>query len=697
MQKLIALLSLRASSSIVSRLMIPLLLACWLLVGLLLQHSYQSSVSNYSHAAYKRSEQHTLALLELQKSLVTAKLQEMQRVLEALSNLIDNPDLSNQHLLQAMQSRKLPSPEILALMLLNEEGQLKAFSRPNENPDLSDRNYFTWHRDHPHSGQMFLSKPLVSRNQQGVPFVALSQALSNSQGEFQGVLAMAIDLKALAQDLRGLVSEGGHATVLAHQEGEIYFRMPWIEGTSTQGTSPIIAQHQGRLETSHLTRLTSPFDGKSRLVAYGKVANWPLVAFISENLEETEASIQAYQEEQRWRWGLAFTLASLLFLGLALLIHQRQKTLLQLSEKEERYRLAKDAANLGVWDLEVKTGRLTWDTQTWQQLGYQEPAFPMGYQAWLDAIHPDDLPEVIAITSEKIASREPFTLEYRGKTAQGGWQWIQGRGQAVAWDEQGEPLRVLGTSQVIQAQKDTEQKLEEQATALKVSNEELEQFAYVASHDLRQPLRMISSYVELLKRRLKGQLDEDTQVFMNYIAEGSARMDSMLVSLLEYSRVGRYGEPITNLDSRKLVEEALTYLQPQIKEAQGEIQITGSWPADLQASRNEIVRLFQNLINNALKYQPEGQLPEVTLTAEDSGEHWLFKIQDNGIGVDPEQQNRLFKVFQRLHTRQEYEGTGIGLAICRKIVERHKGEIWLHSEGKGQGSCFCFTLAKNPL
>lgn len=689
-----AVLAERVLTGAFSRLLLPLLLTCWLLVGLLLLHSYQSSVSNYGQSAYKRSEQHTLALLELQKSLVTAKLQEMQRILATISNLLDKTELSNQQLLQALQALKQPNPKVLALILLDKEGQLQAFSLQDESPDLADRDYFTWHRNNPDSGQLFLSKPLESRSEQKVSFVALSKARTSSDGDFQGILAMAIDLKALAYDLRGLVSEGGHATVLAHQEGEIYFRMPWVEDSPAGGISPVIAQHQGSLKSSHLTRITSPFDGKPRQLAYGRVGNWPLVAFISENLEDTEISVQAYQKEQAVRWGLAFLLASFLFAGLAQLILQRQKTLLQLSENEERYRLAKDAANLGIWDLRLTTGQLTWDSQTWQQLGYSKPAFNLNHQAWVDTIHPEDQPEVLAITSAKIQSNEPFEIEYRARTAQGSWQWIQGRGQTVAWDEQGSPLRVLGTSQVIQAQKDAEQKLQEQTAALKVSNEELEQFAYVASHDLRQPLRMISSYVELLKRRLKGQLDDETQVFMNFIAEGSARMDNMLVSLLEYSRVGRYGEPLANLDAKSLAREALTYLQPQIRETQAEIEMTGNWPDKLIASRNEIVRLFQNLINNALKYQPEGQQPKVTLSAQAAGDHWLFKVEDNGIGIEPEQQNRLFKVFQRLHTRQEYEGTGIGLAICRKIVDRHEGEIWVHSAGKGQGSCFCFTLAR---
>lgn len=677
-----------------ARLLLPLLISCWLVVTLLIWHSYSSSVHQYKQTALTRSEEHTLALLELQKSLVTAKLREVENILYALERSIEMQGLNAQQLLQAMQAHKQPRPEILALMKLDAKGELKVFSRANEQPQLADRDYFTWHQAHPDSGQLFLSKPLHSRSEAKRPFVALSQALTDEQGQFAGVLAIAIDLQVLAEELRGLVSEDAHATVLAHQDGEIYFRMPWIDGQAVGSMSPVIAEHPGSIQDRHLTRIISPFDDNSRLIAYGQLNDWPLVAFISENLESTLSRIQAYQVEQRWRWALAFLLSSLLFVGLGLLIRQRQKTLNELGQKEERYRLAKDAAEIGIWDLDVKNDQLTWDQQTWQHLGYQQPAFPLNYRAWLDTIHSEDQPQVLAEIAQKLEARQAFLVEYRARTANGDWIWQQGRGQAVEWDQKGNPLRILGTSQNIQQRKDVEEKLQEQAAALQASNQELEQFAYVASHDLRQPLRMITSFTQLLQRRLEGQLNEETRGFMQHIAEGATRMDSMLVSLLEYSRVGRYGEPLASLNSRQLAEEALTYLQPQIEASQASVEFSGHWPEAIQASRNEIVRLFQNLIHNALKYQPQGQRPSVQLTAEDAGDSWKFTITDNGIGIDPEQHSRLFHIFQRLHTRNEYEGTGIGLAISRKIVERHLGEIAVSSQGKGQGSCFYFTLAK---
>ncbi|WP_051340953.1 PhnD/SsuA/transferrin family substrate-binding protein [Azospirillum halopraeferens] len=223
------------------------------------------------------------------------------------------------------------------------------------------------------------------------------------------------------------------------------------------------------------------------------------------------------------------------------------------------------------------------------------------------------------------------------------------------------------------------------------SNADLEQFAYVVSHDLRQPLRMVSSYTQLLARSLGDSGDTSVREFMGFIRDGARRMDQMLVSLLEYSRVGRGGEPMEDLDSRALADEAIRFLSPAIAEAGARVTIEGDWPT-VRASRNEAVRLFQNLIGNAVKYRAPGFPPVVDLSVRPVAGAWEFTVRDNGIGIDPAQFGRLFKVFQRLHVRDAYEGTGIGLAICRRIVERHGGTITVESEGAGRGSAFRFTL-----
>ncbi len=238
-----------------------------------------------------------------------------------------------------------------------------------------------------------------------------------------------------------------------------------------------------------------------------------------------------------------------------------------------------------------------------------------------------------------------------------------------------------------------QQQLAAYRESLERSNRELEQFAYAASHDLRQPLRMVTSYAQLLERHLAGQLDDDGRTMLHFMRDGAQRMDGMLLSLLDYSRVGRKGQPLQPMALRDALDEALHFLAPEIREAEARIEVTGAWPR-VVASPDEMTRLFQNLLSNAIKYRAHGQAPEITVAVEALPEAagWQVSIRDNGIGIAADQQGRLFQVFQRLHTREQYAGTGVGLAICRKIVEHHGGEIRLESPGEGQGSTVVFTL-----
>ncbi|SFX69449.1 sensor histidine kinase [Marinospirillum alkaliphilum] len=675
-----------------NRLLMPLLLGCWLLVSALLWVGWNQSVRSFETTSLQQMESHTHSLAEIQKTLVQLKLQEIERILVALETLAASTQMDRKQLEQAMRARKQPSPEILAFILLNHQGELQAFSLPELNPELSDRDYFVWHKDNPDSGRSYISPPLYSRSNDAVLFVAISRALHNQDGEFIGVLAAAIDLEQLASELGKLTEDGSHATVLSDLNGRIFFRMPWLpESTGLQ--SGVLASHVGELGSMHATRITSPFDGQSRQLSYGRIPDWPVVVYVSEDLSATELQIRTHRQIETQRALLALAFFSLLMGSLLLLLRRYQTNQVHLQQSEERFRLAQDAAQLGVWDLDLQSGELKWDNQIWKQLGYDKPAFPLSMQAWLDTIHPEDLPQVQQLLEASLRSRKPFLLEFRCQTASGQWQWQQGRGQVVSWDLQGHPLRLTGTSLNIHEYREAQQQLAERTEALQRSNADLEQFAYVVSHDLRQPLRMIRSYVELLEKRLQNQLDGDSRLFMHYITDGAARMDQMLVSLLEYSRIGRMGEPKALTPSRQLLDEALTFLQPEIQETQAEIICPEAWP-DIYISRNEGIRLFQNLMGNAIKYRQPEQQPKIQIEITEQTNHWLFCIRDNGIGIAPDQQDRLFKVFQRLHARSEYEGTGIGLAICRRIVERHGGRIWVESAGANQGSAFCFTLAR---
>lgn len=219
------------------------------------------------------------------------------------------------------------------------------------------------------------------------------------------------------------------------------------------------------------------------------------------------------------------------------------------------------------------------------------------------------------------------------------------------------------------------------------SNAELEQFAYAVSHDLRQPLRMVNSYLQLLTRELEGQLSEQAQEYIHFATDGAVRMDQMILSLLTYSRVGRKGELKVPIDSSVAFEEAMSYLRPDIEAKNARIAICGTFPV-LIASRDELVRLFQNLLTNALKYQREEHQPEIQVSVSRQKREVIFAVSDNGIGIDPSQKHRLFQVFSRLQSRSRYEGTGLGLAICRKIAEHHGGRIWVESAGEGTGCTF---------
>ncbi|CAK0778117.1 histidine kinase [Gammaproteobacteria bacterium] len=243
-----------------------------------------------------------------------------------------------------------------------------------------------------------------------------------------------------------------------------------------------------------------------------------------------------------------------------------------------------------------------------------------------------------------------------------------------------------------------EQRVEERTLALEKSMEELrrsnadlEQFAYAASHDMRQPLRMVTSYLQLLAIDLKPLLNEETRQNFHFATEGAQRMDQMLTALLEYSRIGRKNDGKDWVDSREVLNDVLRILQPAIAEAHAKIHIAGEWPP-LFARRDELVRLFQNLIDNALKYRIEGREPDILIAAKPGDGEYGFSVQDNGVGLRPGQEERLFKVFERLQPRGKYPGTGIGLALCRKIVEHQGGFIRVESRGEHQGCTFTFSL-----
>ena len=230
--------------------------------------------------------------------------------------------------------------------------------------------------------------------------------------------------------------------------------------------------------------------------------------------------------------------------------------------------------------------------------------------------------------------------------------------------------------------------LQQQTLELKRSNGELEQFAYVASHDLQEPLRMVSSYTSLIKKRYQGKLDADGDEFIGFAVDGATRMQGLINDLLTYSRAGREPQPSEPTDAGVALDTALANLRRAIEEKRA-VVVRGPLPS-VMANRLQLAQLFQNLIGNAIKFCKDRR-PEIRVGAERQGAEWVFCVRDNGIGLDPKYADRIFLIFQRLHKREEYPGTGIGLAICKKIVERHGGRIWVESK-PGEGAAFYFTF-----
>jgi PAS domain S-box-containing protein len=315
------------------------------------------------------------------------------------------------------------------------------------------------------------------------------------------------------------------------------------------------------------------------------------------------------------------------------------------------------------------------------------------------AYYEDDL-QVIRSRQSKPNIDEPWKTET-------GIRWVS-TSKIPYIDETGEVVGVIGVSMDVTERKLAEEELknhrkhleemdkvrtEKLAVAirdLERSNKELEQFAYVASHDLQEPLRMVSSYTQLLAQRYEGQLDDKAKKYIDYAVDGAVRMQRLINDLLTYSRVGTRGKPLEPIDSHSVLGEALLNLQSAVEESRA--MVTNDDLPTVRADASQLIQISQNLIANAIKFRGASP-PRIHVSARDQGREWLFSISDNGIGIDPQYKDKLFMIFQHLHTKQEYPGTGIGLALCKRIVERHGGKIWFESE-PGNGSTFFFSIPK---
>jgi len=343
-------------------------------------------------------------------------------------------------------------------------------------------------------------------------------------------------------------------------------------------------------------------------------------------------------------------------------------------------------ADVGGWEVDPETMEPFWSDHVFDILDVNYEKQPTLEEA-LDVYHTEeDRATVEKAVEEAMQTGEPFDVEVRFPRSDGDIGWLRLKG--VPEVEDGEVVTLRGAIQDVTERKRREQRLEELIARLEESNKRLEQFAYAASHDLQEPLRMVSSYLQLLEDRYGDDLDEDGQEFIEFAIDGADRMRDMIDGLLKYSRVETEGEPLEPVELDAVMEDVLADLQVQIDEHDAEITV-GDLPL-VNGDTSQLRQLFQNLLDNAIEYSGD-ERPYVQVSAERVGSECRISIQDEGIGIDPAEQDRIFEVFQRLHSHEEYNGTGIGLALCKRIVERHDGDITVDSE-PGEGATFTVIL-----
>ncbi|HUU63016.1 MAG TPA: PAS domain S-box protein [Dehalococcoidia bacterium] len=376
------------------------------------------------------------------------------------------------------------------------------------------------------------------------------------------------------------------------------------------------------------------------------------------------------------------------FVAIAQDFTERKRAEEELKESEKRFEdIALSSADL-IWEVDANGKYVFTSGRVKQILGYSPEELigktPFELMPEEEAKHIGQIFEQIVAKKEMIVDLENWNLTKNGELV-----YLLTSGVPLL-DNTGSLIGYRGVDKDITERKRAEEERERLLHDLERSNAELEQFGYIISHDLQEPLRMVASYTQLLEKRYKGSLDADAEEFIAYAVDGSKRMQNMIQSLLSYSRVGTRGKPFEPTECESVFKQALDNLKVTIDESGA--GVTHDPLPRVMADETQMIQLFQNLLGNAIKFRGEEQ-PRIHVSAKQDSNECLFSVGDNGIGINPEYFDRIFVIFQRLHGREEYPGTGIGLSVCKRIVERHGGRIWVESQ-PGEGSTFHFTIPK---
>jgi signal transduction histidine kinase len=579
-------------------------------------------------------------------------------------------------------------PDVSGTYYFDADGDMLYSSDPQaRSSNVADRPFFLHLRERADNVLEF-SDALVARTT-GRLSVVIARGVRDETGRFLGVVTALLDLETYAR-LLSAMDVGAHSTIVLRRSDtfNLVTRYPPLP---EQGIAPLVADNPLRLriaagERSGTLTYRAQQDGVARMSSFRVLEQYPLYLYVG---IAPDQYLAGWRQQAVGAGILAATL--LLVFGFAALRLRRNDALVAAAQHQILDSEARLATILGSLDASVYVADINTHEVLFINRHLRDRVGDVvGQLCWKTLqsgmTGPCDFCTSPLLLAADGTPNDSYTWE-NFNPALG--RWYQRHDCAIRWSD-GRLVRMQIALDITE-RKQAEASLHEIAQELLRSNSELEQFSYSISHDMRQPLRMISSYLQLLQKGLGDTLDAEQREYFHFAIDGAQRLDAMLRGLLDYSRVGRQGDPPVWIDSRAALDEALLFLRPLVAEAQAAVRIEGEWPR-LLASPDELLRLLQNLIGNALKFRVAGRPPVVTLSSEVSAGHWRLCVADNGVGILPDQIGRLFQVFQRLQSRTDYEGTGIGLALCRKIAENLGGKIWAESAGEGLGSRFCVGL-----
>ncbi len=363
----------------------------------------------------------------------------------------------------------------------------------------------------------------------------------------------------------------------------------------------------------------------------------------------------------------------------------------QLRDKDLIFENILESSLAGYWDWYIQDGKEYLSPTFKSMFGYEDDELPNHPDSWQKIIHPEDLPVVFEIFNKHVETKgkHPYNNEVRYYHKNGSIVWVYCKGKVVEWSDDGKPIRMVGCHVNITPLKNALQEIQSQKDELENKNKELQEFTYIASHDLKEPLRTITSFIALLNRKTKIQADPTVDKYLKFITTGAARMNNLIDALLEYSHLGRE-KKLEVIDFNKLVKIVQKDLASTIEK--NKVQIKVEKLPKIKGYKTEMRLVLQNIIHNAIKFRKKKVIPSIKISAEKKSGYYEFCINDNGIGLEKEFNEKIFMIFQRLNNKSDYEGSGIGLAHCKKVIDLHGGKIWVNSV-PGVGSSFCFTLS----